>query len=411
MATMSGRGNKRLARPERVRVVLFDRGWIPQEQKEPAKRAQGQVAGPVEVTGIVRRSSHAGVFDHRLKWLGILDDVELVDGNLLDQSALRRIVQAAKPDEIYNLAAQSVGTSSWQQPLLTGQVTGLGAVHMLECLRSAAPQARYYQASTSEMFGLIQEAKQSESTPFYPRSPYGVAKLYAHWMTINYRESFGLHASNGILFNHESPLRGVEFVTRKVTDAVARIKLGRQKELRLGNIDAKRDWGHARDYARGMWMMLQQPEPDDFVLATGESHTVREFVERAFQCVDRKIVWRGHGIDEAFDHPNRIRQHHRQVEQAHEEAHAALVALFAHDREGQADHGRPADADQKRAERHGQDMRRVGHERRAHQRRARRVRNRVQPRHEGDAHPRVAARHAALHRRAVGPNRVARPRD
>lgn len=241
------------------------------------------------VTGIVRRSSHAGVFDHRLKWLGILDDIELVDGNLLDQSALLRIVQAAKPDEIYNLAAQSFVTSSWQQPLLTGQVTGLGAVHLLECLRSAAPQARYYQASTSEMFGLIQEAKQSESTPFYPRSPYGVAKLYAHWMTINYRESFGLHASNGILFNHESPLRGVEFVTRKVTDAVARIKLGRQKELRLGNIDAKRDWGHARDYVKAMWLMLQQDRPDDYVIATGRTTTVRDMCAIAFKHVGLNI--------------------------------------------------------------------------------------------------------------------------
>jgi GDPmannose 4,6-dehydratase len=241
------------------------------------------------VTGIVRRSSHAGVFDHRLKWLGILDDVELVDGNLLDLSALMRIVQAAKPDEIYNLAAQSFVTSSWQQPLLTGQVTGLGAVHMLECLRSVAPHARYYQASTSEMFGLIQEERQSESTPFYPRSPYGVAKLYAHWMTINYRESFGLHASNGILFNHESPLRGVEFVTRKVTDAVARIKLGKQKELRLGNIDAKRDWGHARDYVQAMWLMLQQDRPDDYVIATGRTTTVRDMCAIAFKHVGLNI--------------------------------------------------------------------------------------------------------------------------
>ena len=241
------------------------------------------------VTGIVRRSSHAGVFDHRLKWLGILDDVELVDGNLLDQSALLRIVQAAKPDEIYNLAAQSFVTSSWQQPLLTGQVTGLGAVHMLECLRSTAPHARYYQASTSEMFGLIQEERQSESTPFYPRSPYGVAKLYAHWMTINYRESFGLHASNGIQFNHESPLRGVEFVTRKVTDAVARIKLGKQKELRLGNIDAKRDWGHARDYVQAMWLMLQQDRPDDYVIATGRTTTVRDMCAIAFKHVGLNI--------------------------------------------------------------------------------------------------------------------------
>jgi GDPmannose 4,6-dehydratase len=241
------------------------------------------------VTGIVRRSSHAGVFDHRLKWLGIMGDVELVDGNLLDQSALLRIVQAAKPDEIYNLAAQSFVTSSWQQPLLTGQVTGLGAVHMLECLRSVAPGARYYQASTSEMFGLIQEEQQSETTPFYPRSPYGVAKLYAHWMTINYRESFGLHASNGILFNHESPLRGVEFVTRKVTDAVARIKLGKQKELRLGNIDAKRDWGHARDYVQAMWLMLQQDRPDDYVIATGRTTTVRDMCVIAFRHVGLNV--------------------------------------------------------------------------------------------------------------------------
>ena len=241
------------------------------------------------VTGIVRRSSHAGVFDHRLKWLGIEKDLELVDGNLLDQSALLRIVQAAKPDEIYNLAAQSFVTSSWAQPLLTGQVTGLGAAHMLECLRSVAPNARYYQASTSEMFGLIQEERQSETTPFYPRSPYGVAKLYAHWMTINYRESFGLHASNGILFNHESPLRGVEFVTRKVTDAVARIKLGKERELRLGNIDAKRDWGHARDYVQAMWLMLQQDAPDDFVIATGRTTTVRAMCEIAFRHVGLNI--------------------------------------------------------------------------------------------------------------------------
>ena len=199
------------------------------------------------------------------------------------KAGLLRIVQAAKPDEIYNLAAQSFVTSSWAQPLLTGQVTGLGAAHMLECLRTAAPNARYYQASTSEMFGLIQEEQQSEATPFYPRSPYGVAKLYAHWMTINYRESFGLHASNGILFNHESPLRGVEFVTRKVTDAVARIKLGKQKELRLGNIDARRDWGHARDYVEAMWLMLQQDKPDDFVIATGRTTTVRDMCVIAFE--------------------------------------------------------------------------------------------------------------------------------
>ncbi len=202
--------------------------------QDGAYLAQLLLAKGYTVHGIVRRSSHAGVFDHRLKWLGITDAVTLHDGNLLDLSSLARVVQEVKPDEIYNLAAQSFVTASWQQPVLTGQITGLGAVNLLECVRTLCPEARYYQASSSEMFGLIQESVQSEATPFYPRSPYGVAKLYAHWMTINYRESFGLHASNGILFNHESPLRGVEFVTRKVTDGVARIKLGLARELRLG---------------------------------------------------------------------------------------------------------------------------------------------------------------------------------
>lgn len=241
------------------------------------------------VHGVVRRSSHAGVFDHRLKWLGVENDVEFHDGNMLDLSSLARIVQEVQPDEVYNLAAQSFVTASWQQPLLTGQITGLGAVNLLECVRTLKPDARYYQASSSEMFGLIQEQIQSETTPFYPRSPYGVAKLYAHWMTINYRESFAIHASNGILFNHESPLRGVEFVTRKVTDGVARIKLGIAKELRLGNIDAKRDWGHAKDYVRAMWMMLQQEAPDDYVIATGRTVTVRNMCEIAFRHVGLAI--------------------------------------------------------------------------------------------------------------------------
>jgi GDPmannose 4,6-dehydratase len=241
------------------------------------------------VHGLVRRSSHAGVFDHRLKWLGCAADVKLHDGNLLDLSSILRLVQEVQPDEVYNLAAQSFVTASWQQPLLTGQITGLGAVNILESVRTICPQARFYQASSSEMFGLIQETVQSENTPFYPRSPYGVAKLYAHWMTINYRESFGLHASNGILFNHESPLRGVEFVTRKVTDGVARIKLGMAKELRLGNIDAKRDWGHARDYVKAMWLMLQQDQPDDYVVATGRTTTVRAMCEIAFRHVGLNI--------------------------------------------------------------------------------------------------------------------------
>jgi GDPmannose 4,6-dehydratase len=187
-----------------------------------------------------------------------------------------------KPDEIYNLAAQSFVKSSWQQPLLTGTVTGLGAASMLEATRLVCPGARFYQASSSEMFGMAQEPRQSETTPFYPRSPYGTAKLYAHWMTINYRESFGLHASSGILFNHESPLRGIEFVTRKITDGVARIKLGMQKVLALGNLDAKRDWGHARDYTKAMWLMLQQPTPGDYVVATGRTVSVRAFCKLAF---------------------------------------------------------------------------------------------------------------------------------
>jgi GDPmannose 4,6-dehydratase len=238
-----------------------------------------------EVFGVVRRSSHVGVFDHRLRWLGVADGIKLLDGNVSDLSSLMRIVQEVEPDEVYNLAAQSFVTASWQQPLLTGTITGLAVVNVLETIRLVRPQTRFYQASSSEMYGLIQEPEQDERTPFYPRSPYAVAKLYGHWMTVNYRESFGLHASSGILFNHESPLRGVEFVTRKVTDGVARIKLGLAQELRLGNIDAKRDWGHARDYVRAMWLMLQQDTPDDYVVATGRTTTVREMCRIAFEHV------------------------------------------------------------------------------------------------------------------------------
>ncbi len=201
-----------------------------------------------EVHGLVRRSSTADVNDVRLRWLGIADEVKLVDGNLRDLSGLIRTLREVRPDEVYNLAAQSFVKSSWQQPILTGEVTALGVTNILEAIRLECPQVRFYQASSSEMYGLIQEEMQSETTPFYPRSPYAVAKLYGHWLTVNYRESYGLHASSGILFNHESPLRGIEFVTRKVTDGVARIKLGLKNELRLGNIDAKRDWGHSRDY-------------------------------------------------------------------------------------------------------------------------------------------------------------------
>jgi GDPmannose 4,6-dehydratase len=258
-----------------------------------------------EVTGIIRRSSHKGLEDHRLQWLGIADKVKLVYGDLADLSSLLRIVGDVKPDEVYNLAAQSFVASSWDQPLLTADITAVGVVRMLEALRIVAPQARFYQASSSEMYGKIREPMQSELTPFYPRSPYAVAKLYGHWITINYRESFGLHASSGILFNHESPLRGVEFVTRKVTDGVARIKLALAKELRLGNIDAKRDWGHARDYVRAMWLMLQQDKADDYVIATGRTTTIRDMCRIAFEHagldIDKHLV-----IDPAFFRPAEV---------------------------------------------------------------------------------------------------------
>lgn len=221
----------------------------------------------------------------RLRDLGVVDDVHLLEGDLNDLSALLRCMEKSQATEVYNLAAQSFVGTSWEQPVLTANVTGVGALNVLEAVRIVNPKARFYQASTSEMFGLIQETVQSETTPFYPRSPYGVAKLYAHWMTVNYRESFGLHASSGILFNHESPVRGIEFVTRKVTDAVARIKQGKQKELRLGNIDARRDWGFAGDYVEAMWLMLQQDKPDDYVVATGTTTTVREMCRIAFAHV------------------------------------------------------------------------------------------------------------------------------
>jgi GDPmannose 4,6-dehydratase len=243
-----------------------------------------------EVFGLVRRSSHEGVADHRMRWLGIADQVKIVDGNLIDLSSLIRVVTDVKPDEVYNLAAQSFVATSWAQPILTSQVTAVGALNILEAVRIAAPKARFYQASSSEMFGKIQAERQSETTPFYPRSPYAVAKLFGHWSTVNYRESFGMHASSGILFNHESPLRGREFVSRKVTDAVARIKLGLATEVRLGNIDAQRDWGHARDYVKAMWLMLQQDQPDDYVVATGRTTSVRDMCEIAFDHVGLKAT-------------------------------------------------------------------------------------------------------------------------
>ncbi|MEM7694434.1 MAG: GDP-mannose 4,6-dehydratase [Pseudomonadota bacterium] len=256
--------------------------------QDGAYLAQNLLQKGYEVYGLVRRSSHFGIADHRLRWLGISNDVRFIDANLTDLSSLLRAVQDVQPDEVYNLAAQSYVASSWQQPILTAQVTGVGATNMLEAIRIGQPGAKFYQASSSEMFGLIQESHQSEKTPFYPRSPYGAAKLFAHWMTVNYRESFDLHASSGILFNHESPLRGIEFVTRKVTDGVAQIKLSKKKELRLGNIDAKRDWGHARDYVQAMWLMLQQETPDDYVVATGKTTSVRDMVNIAFDYVGLK---------------------------------------------------------------------------------------------------------------------------
>ena len=231
---------------------------------------------------IARRSTPV---DWRLKELGIENEVEYIEGDLTDISSLIRAVNIAKPDEFYNLGAQSFVGTSWKQPILTAQSTGLGVLNCLEAIRLSNSDIKFYQASTSEMFGLIQELIQSEKTPFHPRSPYGVAKLFGHWMTINYRESFNIFGCCGILFNHESPLRGIEFVTRKVTDAVARIKLGCQKDLHLGNIDAKRDWGFAGDYVEAMWKMLQQDKPDDYVVATGRTTTVRDMCKIAFDYV------------------------------------------------------------------------------------------------------------------------------
>jgi GDPmannose 4,6-dehydratase len=222
----------------------------------------------------------------RLRELHILDAIQFVNGDMTDGSSLIRAVEKARPNEVYNLAAQSFVGSSWDQPEFTADVNATGVTRLLEAIRIAAPGSRFYQASTSEMFGRVHKEKQDEQTAFYPRSPYGVAKLYGHWITKNYRESFNLHASSGILFNHESPLRGIEFVTRKITDGVARIKLGKANELRLGNLEAKRDWGFAGDYVEGMWLMLQQEQPDDYVLATGETQTVREFCRLAFSRVE-----------------------------------------------------------------------------------------------------------------------------
>ena len=254
-----------------------------------------------EVFGVVRRTSHDSFerIDH------LADRVTILPADLLDQHSLTVAIQGVRPDEVYNLAAQSYVPTSWSQPVLTGEFTALGVTRILEAIRLAHPRARFYQASSSEMFGKVTETPQRETTPFYPRSPYGVAKVYGHWITVNYRESYGLYAVSGILFNHESPRRGLEFVSRKVTDGVARIKLGLASELRLGNLDARRDWGFAGDYVDAMWRMLQQPEPADYVIGTGLSHSVQELVEAAFGHAG--LDWRAYvKTDPAFMRPAEV---------------------------------------------------------------------------------------------------------
>ena len=254
-----------------------------------------------EVFGLVRRSSTVN-----FERIGHLQDkIELISGDLLDQKSLVSALQTARPQEVYNLGAQSFVPVSWDQPMLTGEVTGLGVTRLLEAIRTCDENIRFYQASTSELFGKAQETPQNEQTAFYPRSPYGVSKLYAHWITINYRESYGLFACTGILFNHESPRRGREFVTRKITHGVARIKCGLDQELRLGNLDSRRDWGYASDFVRAMWMMLQQDEPDDYVIATGTSRTIGEFCEAAFAHAG--LDWRQYVVvDERFLRPAEV---------------------------------------------------------------------------------------------------------
>ena len=254
-----------------------------------------------EVLGMVRRTSTVN-FD-RIRHFQ--DDITIVQGDLLDQMSLLDILRECQPQEVYNLAAQSFVPTSWKQPVLTGEFTALGVTRMLEAIRMVDPEIRFYQASSSEMFGKVLEVPQRETTPFYPRSPYGVAKVYGHWITVNYRESYNMFACSGILFNHESPRHGLEFVTHKVTYGAARIKLGLARELRLGNLEARRDWGYAGDYVRAMWMMLQQDEPDDYVIATGETHSVQELCEVAFGYLD--LDWREHVVcDQQFFRPAEV---------------------------------------------------------------------------------------------------------
>jgi GDPmannose 4,6-dehydratase len=271
--------------------------------QDGAYLAKFLLAKDYRVFGMLARRSTDTLW--RLGALGITGDVTLIDGDLIDMTSILRALETSGANEVYNLGAQSFVATSWRQPLLTANVTGIGALNVLEAIRIHDRSIRFYQASTSEMFGLIQAERQDEATPFYPRSPYGVAKLFAHWSTVNYRESFGMHASSGILFNHESPLRGIEFVTRKVSDGVARIKLGKATELRLGNIDAQRDWGFAGDYVEAMWLMLHQEKPDDYVIATGVTTSVREMCRIAFAHVgldhERYVV-----VDPQFFRPAEV---------------------------------------------------------------------------------------------------------
>jgi GDPmannose 4,6-dehydratase len=254
-----------------------------------------------DVFGLVRRTSTLNF--ERIRH--IQERITLISGDMLDQTSLTRALKDIQPDEVYNLAAQSFVQTSWQQPVFTGDVTALGVTRLLDAIMTVNPKIRFYQASSSEMFGKVQEVPQKESTPFYPRSPYGVAKVYGHWITVNYRESYGLHATSGILFNHESPRRGLEFVTRKVTHHAARIKLGLANELRIGNLDSQRDWGFAGDYVKAMWLMLQQDTPDDYVVATGQTHSVERLLDVAFSCVD--LNWKNYTVqDERFMRPAEV---------------------------------------------------------------------------------------------------------
>jgi GDPmannose 4,6-dehydratase len=289
------KGGRRQEQPRRTALITGITG------QDGSYLAEFLLAKGYEVIGVVRRTSH----DSYERIGHLLDRLHIVPADLLDQHSLTSVIRDARPQEVYNLAAQSFVPTSWTQPVLTGEFSALGVTRLLEAVRLAGPEARVYQASSSEMFGKAVETPQSETTPFYPRSPYGAAKLYGHWITVNYRESYGLYAVSGILFNHESPRRGLEFVTRKVSHGVARIAKGQASELRLGNLEARRDWGFAGDYVDAMWRMLQQPTPTDFVIGTGETHTVRELCDIAFRHVG--LDWKKYvKVDPAFVRPAEV---------------------------------------------------------------------------------------------------------